>query len=78
MTPPNVELAHLYALRVHLDAVILAAETSAGLNVPADPNTCPSCKASGEGMIVDASTLDGTKRRRCTNCNTEWEVEIPA
>lgn len=73
---PNVELAHLYALRVHLDAVILAAENGAGVTQSAEPGSCPVCKAAAES-VEDASTLDGTRRDRCTKCGAEWERAIP-
>jgi hypothetical protein len=69
----NVTLAHLYALRAHLDAVILAAETEAGPGqTPLEPGSCPQCGASAD-KIEDRSTLDGTRRDRCTNCGYEWE-----
>ena len=81
MMDPNVTLAHLYALRAHLNAVILAAETEAGmLQTPAESGSCPQCGASAD-KIEDRSTLDGTRRDRCTNCGFEWErfpVETPA
>lgn len=73
MTP--VLLAHLYALRAHVEAVILLAETEAGVapTAGAEPGSCPQCGASPE-QVQDTSTLDGTKRRRCSNCGTEWEL----
>lgn len=72
MTPV---LAHLYALRAHLDAVILAieAETAAPPSPQAEPGSCPQCGTSPD-QLLDTSTLDGTKRRRCPNCQDEWEV----
>lgn len=75
MTEPKVTLAHLYALRWHLDAVILAAETGIGgpsLDQQVEPGSCPQCGASPD-KIEDRSTLDGTKRDRCTSCGSEWE-----
>lgn len=72
MTP--VALAQLYALRAHLDAVILAAEAEAGVlgQAPKEPGGCPECNASAE-QIQDTSTLDGTKRSHCRACGHEWE-----
>lgn len=69
---PDVTLAHLYALRGHLDAVILAAQTDAGLtSAQAEPGSCPKCGASPD-HVDDTSTLDGTKRSRCRECEEEW------
>jgi transposase-like protein len=73
MTP--VLLAHLYALRSHIEAVILLGETELGVapsSVGADPGSCPQCGASSDN-VEDRSTLDGTKRDRCTKCGAEWE-----
>lgn len=71
MTP--VILAHLYALRSHLDAVILATEVDAGVSgATKDPGSCQQCGAPAE-QIADTSTLDGTKRSRCAACGHEWE-----
>ena len=74
MTEPKVTLAHLYALRWHLDAVILAAEagTEGPSQVQLEPGSCPQCGASPD-KIEDRSTLDGTKRNRCPDCGYEWE-----
>ncbi len=71
----NVGLANLYALRAHLDSVILAAEVEAGISHEdaKDPGVCQTCGASSD-LVEDSSTLDGTKRRRCTQCGTEWEL----
>lgn len=70
----TVALAQLYALRTHLDAVILAAEAEAGVTggAPKAPRSCPQCGADPE-QIQDTSTLDGTKRSRCSACGHEWE-----
>lgn len=67
-------LAHLYALRAQLDAVILSAETELGASVETlqESGGCPNCHA-GADAIEDRSTLDGTKRDRCTRCGYEWE-----
>ena len=72
MTP--VLLAHLYAMRAHLDALILLAETDLGVapTATAEPGGCPVCGASPE-QVQDTSTLDGTKRSRCAACGEEWE-----
>lgn len=68
-------LAHLYALRAQLDATILTVEAQAGIGRPApkDPDACPNCGAAGESQ-VNQDTLDGTKRRFCTNCKTLREL----
>jgi len=69
-------LAHLYALRGHLDAVILAAELEAGVLAAAvrpDPRVCPGCGAPAEAQ-GDTSTLDGTRRLRCSACGLERDV----
>lgn len=69
----SVALAQLYALRAHLDAVILVAEAEAGVAAAAStPGSCPQCGASPE-TVEDASTLDGTKRSHCRACGHEWE-----
>jgi hypothetical protein len=72
MTP--VLLAHLYALRSHVEAVILLGETELGVapTATAEPGSCPQCGASAD-QVEDTSTLDGTKRSRCANCEAEWE-----
>jgi hypothetical protein len=72
MTP--VLLAHLYALRSHIEAVILLGETELGVmpTATAEPGSCPQCGGSSD-KIEDRSTLDGTKRDRCTNCGAEWD-----
>jgi hypothetical protein len=70
MTPM---LAHLYALRSHLDAVILAVEAETGTQPPAEPGSCPKCGTSPD-QLQDTSTLDGTKRKRCPNCAEEWVI----
>lgn len=72
---PNVALAHLYALRAHLEAVILSAETDAGITPgqQVEPGSCPNCGAPAD-QVEDRSTLDGTKRRRCTVCGHEWDL----
>lgn len=68
----NTTLAHLYALRAHIEAVILVVEAEVGASPQPEPGGCPSCGASSE-YIQDRSTLDGTKRDRCTRCGHEWE-----
>lgn len=70
----TVLLAHLYALRAHVEAVILLAETEAGSASapPREPGGCQDCGASPE-QVQDTSTLDGTKRSRCSSCGAEWE-----
>ena len=76
MTPPNVELAHLYALRAHIEALILAAEARmADVDAPrrVDPGACPTCQTPAE-MLRDTSTLDGVQRRMCPTCRSEWEL----
>lgn len=64
--------AQLYALRAQLDAAILMAEMEDAQSKPqVDPaQTCPTCWATGDSQ-VDRSTLDGTKRIVCTQCQTE-------
>lgn len=71
---PNVGLSLLYALRVQLDAVILALESELGMSAtaPVEAGSCPNCGA-GPDFVKDTSTLDGTKRSYCTNCRHEWE-----
>ena len=71
----NPTLAHLYALRMHLEAVILAVELETGAAAPAaaDPRACPGCGAPPE-LQADTSTLDGTRRLRCSACGREREV----
>lgn len=68
-------LAHLYALRAHLDAVI--AEYEAELGLPAEQKDpaewCPSCGA-GPEYQKNVSTLDGVRRVFCTRCQTERTV----
>jgi len=70
----NVMLAQPYALRAHLDAMILAAEADAG--IPSGPQveagSCQQCGASPE-HVADTSTLDGVQRSRCSTCGAEWE-----
>ena len=74
MTVVSVSLTNLYALRMHLDAVIFAAETEAGVvnGQQPEPGSCPQCGASEE-KVTDTSTLDGVKRSRCSVCAAEWE-----
>lgn len=72
---PSVGIAHLYALRAHLDAVILAAaEAEAGLPVgtQVEAGSCPECKAPPE-KIDDMRTMDGTQRYHCGVCQYIWE-----
>ncbi len=71
---PNQILGHLYALRAQIDAVIVCAEADVVLSGPTqrEPGSCPECGAS-EDKIEDTSTLDGTKRNRCSSCGHEWE-----
>jgi formate dehydrogenase maturation protein FdhE len=68
----NVALAHLYALRAHIDAVILLMEGDAGISTESDPGMCPQCGASPD-QVTDASTLDGTRKSRCAQCGAVWE-----
>lgn len=68
----NVMLAQLYALRAHVDAMILSVESDDGTLPIAEPGSCPHCGASPE-QIQDTSTLDGTRRSRCQQCGQEWE-----
>jgi rubredoxin len=72
MTP--VLLAHLYALRSHVEAVILLGETELGVapTATAEPGSCPQCGAPPD-RVGDTSTLDGTRRGRCKSCGYEWE-----
>ncbi len=69
----SVALSLLYALRVQLDAVTMAVEAELGIRQPsqADPGACPMCGAP-EDKVEDISTLDGTKRFHCGNCQHYW------
>lgn len=71
MTPA---LAQAYALRMQIDALVMALEAAEGVAQPVQPEagSCPQCGASSD-HVVDNSTLDGTKRSRCTNCGAKWE-----
>ena len=71
---PNVILAHLYALRVQIDAIIATAEAEAGIShgVAREPGSCPQCGAPPD-KVEDRSTLDGTRRDWCSRCGAEWE-----
>lgn len=69
----DVTLAHLYALRAHLDAVILAAEAGLNLAPVVEPGGCPTCGAPAD-QVSDASTLDGTRKSRCGQCAAVWET----
>ena len=72
MTPP--ELTQLYGLRSHLDALIVAAELQLGMgHGETVPGSCPKCGAAPD-LVQDTSTLDGTRRRRCSACAEEWEL----
>jgi predicted Zn-ribbon and HTH transcriptional regulator len=74
MTLSNVALAHLYSLRAHLDAVIMAAESEAGaLAIPQNPGGCQKCGTPAD-QLQDTSTF-GIPRRRCPNCQEEWELK---
>lgn len=72
MTP--VLLAHLYALRSHIEAVILLGETELGVmpTATAEPGSCQKCGASPD-KIEDWSMLNGPKIDHCTSCGAEWE-----
>lgn len=66
-------LAHLYAMRAHIDALIVVAQTELGMVPPQEESgTCPECKASPD-FIKDVSTMDGIRRSHCNNCGNEWE-----
>lgn len=71
MTPCSATLAHLYALRAHLDAVIMAAEVAEGVT-QTQPVGCPKC-GTPEDQLQNTSTFN-VKRRRCPNCGNEWEL----
>jgi hypothetical protein len=72
MTP---KLCQLYALRAQVDALILGeeAESQNGQPPVVDQSACPHCGAP-EDKLQDTSTLDGTKRTRCSVCRQEWEL----
>ena len=74
----SLVLAQLYAIRAQVDAAIVVAETEAGVAARAtvEPGSCPKCLAAPD-RIEDASTLDGTKRNRCSACGHEWLRESP-
>jgi formate dehydrogenase maturation protein FdhE len=66
-------LAQLYALRAQVDAVIVAVQEHVPQPAPPlDPaDTCPTCGATGDA-VLDTSTLDGTSRRLCSVCRSDW------
>lgn len=68
----NVRLAHFYALRAHIEALILAEETEQGIPAEQQPGRCPVCGA-GPDMVENASMLAGPRRCRCTKCGAEWD-----
>jgi hypothetical protein len=71
---PSVLLAQLFALRAQVDALIVAAQLDGGAAESAQPldpaTTCPTCGATGESQ-KNTSTMDGTQRRHCLNCNAD-------
>ena len=73
MTVVSVSLTNLYALRMHLDAVIFAAETEAGVvdGKQPEPGSCPQCGAT-EGQQADAGTLTNPLAKKCLICQTEY------
>jgi hypothetical protein len=60
----------LYALRAQIDAVILGLEEEVGIRGP-QHGACPKCGAPEEQQ-KDASTLDGTRKKRCLVCREEY------
>lgn len=68
MTP---RLLQLTALRAIVDALIQD-ELNASPQMT-EQGICPTCGA-GEGLQKNTSTLDGVKRRLCTQCGTERVV----
>lgn len=73
----EVYLAHLYAMRAHVDALILTAQTELGMAQPKDPERCPKCGVSNESsedVFSDSVTMDGTWHRGCLKCQHQWVV----
>lgn len=64
----NVLLAHFYALRAHIDAVIVQAETELGIPQGGEEQgACPKCKAPAEQV---KATFSG--EFHCEACGHEW------
>lgn len=69
----SVMLAHMYALRAHIDAVIAQMEAEAGISSDGNAGGCPQCGAPAD-QVSDATTLDGVKKSRCAQCGSVWEL----
>jgi hypothetical protein len=66
-------LARLFALRSHLDCVILAEQAALGISPapPVESGSCPQCQAGPDDVII-ADMLGGAKLRKCKRCDAEW------
>lgn len=63
----NALLAHFYALRAHIDAVIVQAQDELGIPQGDTSGECPKCNAAADQVSV---TFGG--ERSCKVCGHEW------